>query len=298
MEKRIVIASLLVTGVLMGALALFAVAGNAPETVKLWPEGAPGAVGTTDADIPTLSIYRPPDGKANGAAVVVCPGGGYGVLAPHEDRPIAEWLRSFGVTAVVLKYRLAPRYRHPTMLTDVSRAMRMTRSKAAEWKIDPNRIGILGFSAGGHLASTAATHFDDGLENATDPIDKISSRPDFAVLLYPVITMELPFTHQGSRNNLLGENPSKELVELLSNEKQVSSRTPPTFLVHTVEDNMVPWENSLLFVQACRKLNVPVEFHLFEQGPHGVGLGGNDVVLSAWPALCKNWMEKRGYLKK
>lgn len=292
------IASILVSGVLMGALALFAVAGNAPETVKLWPEGAPGAVGTTDADIPTITIYRPPNGKANGAAVVVCPGGGYGGLAPHENKPIAEWLTTFGVTGVVLKYRLGPRYHHPVMMNDVARAIRMTRAKAAEWQIDPKRIGVLGFSAGGHLASTAATHFDEGKASAADPIEKVSSRPDFAVLLYPVITMEPPFTHQGSRNNLLGENPSKELVELLSNEKQVTAATPPTFLVHTLEDKAVPFENSLLFVQACHQRNVPVEFHLFEAGAHGVGLGGNDVVLSAWPTLCKNWMEKRGYLKK
>jgi acetyl esterase/lipase len=298
MEKRIVIASLLVSSVLVGTLAILAVAGNVPETVKLWPEGAPGAVGTTEADIPTLTIYRPPDGKANGAAVIVCPGGGYGGLAPHENKPIAEWLTSFGVTGIVLKYRLGPRYRHPTMLTDVSRAIRMTRAKAEEWKIDPKRIGIIGFSAGGHLASTAATHFDSGIAAATNPVDKISSRPDFAILLYPVITMESPFTHQGSRNNLLGENPSKELIALLSNEKQVSPETPPSFLMHTRADKVVPWENSYLYVQACHKVGVPVEFHLYDEGPHGVGLAGSDPLLSLWPKLCEKWMEKRGYLKK
>ncbi len=267
------------------------------QTLRLWPGDAPGAKGTDDIDIPTITIYRPPEGKSNGAAVVVCPGGGYAVLADHEGRPVAEWLNTLGVTGIVLKYRLGPRYHHPAMLNDVARALRTVRFHAAEWNLDPQRIGVLGFSAGGHLASTAATHFDDGNPNAPDPIDRVSSRPDVAILIYPVITLSGPYAHQGSRNNLLGEHPSQELIDLLSNEKQVTSRTPPTFLVHTAADSGVPCENSLLFAMACRKAGVPVELHLYEHGEHGFGLGGNDPILSTWPKSCGDWLRARGFLK-
>jgi acetyl esterase/lipase len=237
--------------------------------------------------------------------VVVCPGGGYGGLAEHEGHPIAKWLNSLGVTAIVLKYRLGSAgYRHPVMLNDASRAIRTVRSHAGEWKIDPKRIGILGFSAGGHLASTAATHFDEGKPEASDTVERVSSRPDFAVLVYPVITMEDPYTHRGSRQNLLGENPSRELIELLSNEKQVTAKTPPCFLVHTADDAAVPVENSLLFASACRKAGVPVEIHVFEHGPHGFGLGANspvlngtNSVLSAWPSLCAAWMRSHSLIR-
>ncbi len=276
-----------------------------PTPFPLYTKKVPGARGTGPADTPTLSLYLPADGKANGAAIVVCPGGGYGGLAEHEGHPIAQWLNSLGVTAVVLKYRLGSAgYRHPIELSDAARAIRTVRTRAAEWKVDPNRIGILGFSAGGHLASTAATHFDDGSPSAPDPIDRVSSRPDAAILVYPVITMADPYTHRGSRQNLLGDNPSKELIELLSNEKQVTSKTPPCFLVHTADDAAVPVENSLLFAMACRKVGVPVELHVFEHGPHGFGLGSNspvlngpNSVLSAWPGLCAAWMKARGFIK-
>jgi acetyl esterase/lipase len=271
-------------------------AGKPPEPQRLWEGDAPGAQGTTDADVPTITVYRPPAGKSNGAAVVVCPGGGYAGLAEHEGRPVAEWLNTLGVTGVVLKYRLGPRYHHPAMLNDVSRALRTVRFHAADWGLDPQRIGVLGFSAGGHLASTAATHFDDGDPNAADPIDRVSSRPDIAILVYPVITLSGPYAHIGSRNNLLGENPPQELIDLLSNEKQVTSRTPPTFLMHTNEDSGVPAENSLLFALACRKAGVPVELHLYEHGQHGFGLGGNDPVLKTWPAVCAAWLKGRGFL--
>lgn len=270
---------------------------DTPKTVRLWSGQAPNAIGSEEVDIPTVSIYSPPADKANGAAVVVCPGGGYGGLAGHEGKPIAEWLNTLGVTGIVLKYRLGPRYHHPTMLTDVSRAIRLVRSNAADWKLDPKRIGIIGFSAGGHLASTAATHFDDGNPNATDPIDRVSSRPDIAILAYPVITMTVLFTHRGSRQNLLGDHPSPELIELMSNEKQVTAKTPPTFLIHTADDGVVPMENSLLFAMACRKAGVPVELHVYEHGQHGIGLGGSDPVLSTWPATCARWLEKRNFLK-
>jgi acetyl esterase/lipase len=266
--------------------------------MRLWERDAPGAKGREAADVPTLTVYTPPEDKRNGAAVVVCPGGGYAGLAPHEGEPIARWLNSLGITGFVLKYRLGPRYQHPAMLEDVSRALRTVRSQAEKWKLDPNRIGVLGFSAGGHLASTAATHFDGGNPNAPDLIDRVSSRPDLAVLVYPVISMSGPYAHSGSRKNLLGENPDPELVERLSNEKQVTPKTPPIFLVHTTDDAVVPVEHSLLFALACRKAGVPVELHQFAHGPHGFGLGENDPVLKQWPALCADWMRSLKFLNR
>jgi acetyl esterase/lipase len=270
---------------------------TAPQTVRLWAGDAPGAQGATDEDVPALTIYSPAAGKANGAAVVVCPGGGYAHLAPHEGKPIAEWLNTLGVTGFVLRYRLAPHYHHPAMMNDVNRAIRYVRAHAADWNLDPHRIGVLGFSAGGHLASTAATHYDKGDPNAADPVERVSSRPDLAVLVYPVITMTHPFTHDGSRQNLLGKEPDEALVNLMSNEKQVTPDTPPTFLLHTADDAVVPMENSLLFAMACHKANVPVELHVFPHGPHGIGLGGNDPVLSRWPELCAAWFKARGFLQ-
>lgn len=280
-------------------LAAVSCAQNAtpPDPIPLWPEGAPGALGKEPTDIPSLQYYPAPADKATGAAVVVCPGGGYGALAKHEGHDVAVWLNSIGVTGVVLKYRLGPRYHHPIMMGDVKRAIRYTRSKASEWKIDPNRIGVMGFSAGGHLASTAATHFDPGDANAKDPIDKLSSRPDLAVLCYPVITMTDPFAHKGSRKNLLGDPAPPELVALMSNETQVTEKTPPTFIFHTEDDAGVPVENAMLFATALRKAKVPHEMHIFEHGRHGVGLAPTDPVLSAWPKLLENWFRAHGFLK-
>ena len=269
-----------------------------PRIVRLYTGDVPDAQATGDADIPTLTIYTPPADRATGAAIVVCPGGGYGGLAAHEGKPIAEWLNTLGITGVVLKYRLGPKYHHPVMMHDVNRAIRMVRANAADWKLDSKRIGVIGFSAGGHLASTAATHFDDGDPGAADPIDRVSSRPDVAILVYPVITMTDPFTHAGSRRNLLGDNPAPGLIELLSNEKQVTEKTPPCFLVHTADDPVVPMENSLLFAMACRKAHVPVELHVFEHGPHGIGLAAGDPILGVWPSLCAHWLDKRGFLKR
>ncbi len=269
---------------------------NQPKPIPLWPEGAPGATGSTPEDIPSIQLYQPSTDKASGAAIVVCPGGGYGRLAPHEGHDIAVWLNSIGVTAVVLKYRLGPRYQHPVMIQDVMRAIRFTRSKASEWKIDPNRVGVMGFSAGGHLASTAATHFDAGDPTAKDPIERIKSRPDLAILCYAVITMNDPHTHKGSRKNLLGDAPSQEMMDLMSNEKRVNAATPPTFLFHTVDDAAVPVENSLLFAAGLRKAGVPHELHVYERGRHGVGLAQNDPALSTWPRLLENWLRARGFL--
>lgn len=268
-------------------------------TELLWPNGAPGAAGTEEIDQPWLWLYPAPADKANGAAVVVCPGGGYGHLAiNHEGEEIAQWLNSLGVSAYVLKYRLAPRYHHPAPINDAQRALRMVRSRAEAWKIDPSRVGIMGFSAGGHLASTAATHFDKGQPDSADPIEKVSCRPDFAILGYPVITFEDAFTHVGSRTNLLGEKPDAALLENLSNEKQVTAETPPTFLFHTSEDSGVLPENSVLFYMALHKAGVPAEMHIYEKGPHGVGLAAKDPVLSTWSGRCSDWLMGRGILKK
>ncbi len=270
-----------------------------PKVELLWPNGAPGAVGEEDADRPSLSIYFPPAEKANRAAVVVCPGGGYRALAlDHEGRQVAQWLNSFGVAAFVLQYRIAPRYHHPAPMQDGQRAVRLVRARAAEWNVDPSRIGILGFSAGGHLASTIATHFDPGKPDAEDSIERASCRPDFMVLVYPVISFTTPYTHQGSKNNLLGPNPPKDLVESLSNENQVTPKVPPTFLIHTSGDKGVLAENSVLFYLALRKAGVPAEMHVYEKGDHGFGLAPKDPVLSTWPERCRAWMDVRGLLKQ
>jgi acetyl esterase/lipase len=270
-----------------------------PRVELLWPQGAPGAVGAEDGDKPTLTIWHPSADRSIGCAVVVCPGGGYGHLAvDHEGKQIAEWLNSLGVTAFMLKYRLAPRYRHPAPLNDAQRAIRTVRARAEEFKIDPKRVGIMGFSAGGHLTSTAATHFDDGKADAQDAIEKASCRPDFAILCYPVISFTTAYTHAGSKENLLGKDADAKLVESLSNELQVTDRTPPTFLFHTGEDTGVPPENSILFYMALRKAKVPAELHIYEKGPHGVGLAQKDPILSTWSGRCADWLRGRGLLDK
>jgi acetyl esterase/lipase len=276
------------------ALALLAAE---PQTIVLWPEGAPGAVGNEDADRPTLTVYLPPADRAVPTGVVVCPGGGYAKLAmDHEGRQVAEWLNSLGVAAFVLKYRLGPRYRHPAPLEDAKRALRLVRSRAGEFRIAPDRIGVWGFSAGGHLASTLATHFDAGNPAASDPVERVSCRPDFAILAYPVISFASEYAHKGSRRNLLGDNPDPALVENLSNEKQVTAQTPPTFLFHTNEDQGVPAENSVLFYLALRRAGVPAELHIYERGRHGVGLAPDDPVLSSWPQRLADWLRVRGLL--
>ncbi len=291
---------------IMGGIAI--AEEESTETMALWPKGVPGAKGTDpDKDIPTLTVYRPKSEIATRSAVVVCPGGGYGMLAmDHEGKQVAHWLNSIGITACVLKYRLGPRYHHPVMLQDAQRAIRTVRSNAAKWKIATDKIAILGFSAGGHLASTAGTHFDAGKPDADDPIERLSSRPDRMILAYPVIALDTPFGHRGSLRNLLGDHPDKDLVESLSNERQVTSETPPTFLVHTNADRGVPAENSILFALALRKSGVPVELHLFERGPHGLGLGDGiaafkvpiEPSFKAWPKLCETWLANQGFLER
>ncbi len=270
-------------------------ANAAPEDpIILWPAGAPGAVGHGPTDIPTLTPYLPPKEKATGAAVIICPGGGYQHLADHEGRPVAEWLNSIGVTAFVLKYRLGPTYHHPAQLQDAARAIRTVRARAKEFGIDPERVGILGFSAGGHLAATAGTHFDSGRPDASDIIERAGSRPNLMILIYPVITMR-ELTHAGSKKNLLGSEPSPQLVALLSNEEQVTKETPPAFLVHTMTDAAVPVENSMMFAAALREAGVSFEFHLYERGAHGFGLAPDDPVLSSWPARCADWLRLHGF---
>ena len=268
-----------------------------PDTIVLWADGAPDAVGKEPADIPRLTPYLP-KGKATGAAVIVCPGGGYQHLAAHEGGPVAEWLNSLGITAFVLKYRLGPRYHHPVQLRDAARAIRLVRARSSDWRIDPQRIGILGFSAGGHLASTAGTHLDSGNPDAQDPVDRVSSRPDFLVLAYPVISFDPAIAHRGSVRNLLGDNPAQALLDDLSNDLRVTADTPPTFLFHTDADTGVVPEHSIRFYLALRRARVPAEIHVFEKGPHGVGLALDDPSLGLWPTLLTNWLRGRGLLQE
>jgi acetyl esterase/lipase len=268
-------------------------AGPAPEL--LWPNGAPGALGTADEDKPSITPYLAK--SPNGTAVIVCPGGAYMHLAmDHEGVQIARWLNSLGISAFVLQYRLGPKYHHPAMINDAQRAIRTVRSRAETLHIQTDRIGIWGFSAGGHLASTAATHFDAGNSSASDPIDRVGSRPDFAILSYAVILLG-EYAHVGSRNNLLGKEPDPKLVEDLSNDLRVTPQTPPTFLFHTSADTAVPAENSVRFYLALRKAGVPAEMHIFQNGPHGVGLAPTDATLSAWGGLLANWLRERGLLR-
>lgn len=270
-----------------------------PKTFPLWPAGqVPYSQGSEDADVPSVAVYSPPADKNNGAAVVVCPGGGYGVLAPHEGEPVALWLNAHGATGIVLKYRLGPKYHHPVMLTDVSRALRFSRHHASEWGIDPNRLGVLGFSAGGHLASTASTHFTPGDPNASDMVERQTARPDVSILIYPVITLEGEYAHAGSRRNLLGDNPAAELVHNLSNQTHITRDTPPTYLVHSTDDKAVPIQNSLMYATALATAGIPFGMAVYSHGGHGYGMGKGDPVLTAWPEQCALWLGQRGFFDK
>jgi len=290
-----------------------------PEILRLWDGDAPMAGGETQPDVPTLRLYRVESSEPT-AAVVIIPGGGYGMLAmDHEGEQIATWLNKMGVTAAVCVYRhrgtpaqivddkpvaqplgtgrgnAGKGYSHPVPMLDAQRAIRTMRANASQWNIDPAKIGVLGFSAGGHLASTVSTHHDSGNADSDDMIEQASCRPDFSILAYPVIVLGESFTHRGSELNLLGENPAPELIRDLSNHLAVDSRTPPTFIFHTVEDTAVPVEHSLEYFRALRAANVPAEMHLFETGRHGVGLATGMPGPSAWPSLCKSWMKLHGW---
>jgi acetyl esterase/lipase len=265
--------------------------------VVLWPDGAPNAIGKDDVDIPTLTPYWPSQPAATGTAVIICPGGSYTHLSmENEGSRVAQWLNSLGVPAFVLKYRLGPRYHHPTMMWDAQRAIRYVRTHAADFHLQADRIGIMGFSAGGHLASTAGTHFDTASADAPDPIDRADDRPDFMILGYPVISVIEPFSHKGSRDNLLGPNPDPTLLELMSNERQVTPRTPPTFIFHTDDDATVPIENAVVFFLALKKNGVPGEMHIYAHGKHGLGMAQGDPILSTWTARLADWLHVRGLL--
>ena len=267
-----------------------------PTSALLWPGGAPGALGTEDKDKPKVLVYRAP-GPEPRPAIIVCPGGGYGHLAMgHEGHQIAKWLNGIGVTAVVLDYRHRGKgYGHPAPLGDAQRSFRLARHQSQAWGIDPNKLGVLGFSAGGHLASSVSVHHDSGDPNAEDAIEQRSCRPDFSVLCYAVIAFGQPFSHRGSQRNLLGTEPTPELVAHMSSERQVDATTPPTFLWHTSQDPVVPAQNSVAYYLALLEHKVPCEMHLFEQGRHGVGLG-KGLAADEWPALCRRWLIPRGIL--
>jgi acetyl esterase/lipase len=270
-----------------------------PQTILLWPNGAPGAQGSEDRDKPALTIYMPPNTTGPMTAVIIAPGGSYARLSMNnEGRAPANYLNALGIAAFVLRYRLGPQYHHPIELGDAQRAIRTVRARASEWHIAPDRIGMMGFSAGGHLASSASTHIDEGHADAADPIDRVSSRPDFAILGYPVISFVESWTHQGSKTNLLGDKPDPALARSLSSETQVTASTPPAFIYHTNADTVVPVENAVAYFLALRKAGVPAEMHVFKDGPHGTGLGMLDPSLAEWPRLLANWLRASGFLKR
>jgi acetyl esterase/lipase len=268
------------------ALDATAAESQEPKTEMLWRNGAPGG------GEPKITAFPAAAEISTGTAVIVCPGGSYRTLAEYEGAPVAKWLNTFGVAGFVLEYRHSGTgFHHPAPLQDLQRAIRTVRSRSDEWKLKPDRIGVLGFSAGGHLCSTAATHFDQGDANSADPVERVGCRPDFAILIYATTNLTDEYTHQGTRRGLLGDNPKQELIELLSNDAHVTSETPPTFLVHSWDDDVVPVENSVLFYMALRKAQVPAEMHLFRKGGHGGSLKHND-----WPPLAQRWMINQGLI--
>lgn len=286
-------------------LLLAALVAADPVEAPLWGDTIPGPTSKDPKNVPTLTYWAPAADKATGTAVVVCPGGGYsGRAIDHEGKQIAEWLTARGVAVFVLKYRTANESKidpplEPGPMLDVQRAIRTVRAKAKDHGIDPKRVGVWGFSAGGHLASTAATHFDAGKPDAADPIDRVSCRPDFAILAYAVISMKEGVTHNGSRNNLLGKTPDPTKVEFYSNELRVTRDTPPTFLFHTAADTAVVLKNSQLFYDALQKAGVEgCKLYVEEKGPHGIGLGQRLKEPSKWPAELEAWMTGRGLLGK
>ena len=284
------------------------------EEINVWQGKIPGAIENNQyqeidlsnetgiyriskVKIPTLTIFRPPEGKANGTAVLICPGGGYVHLAyTKEGVDIAKWFTSMGITAFVLKYRLPSdsimQDKTTGPLMDAQKAMRIIRGNAEKWDINRNKIGVTGFSAGGHLASTLCTHYNEKVYNA----DTISARPDFSVLGYPVISMEADITHKGSRDNLLGNDPTNEEVIKFSNDQQVNKNTPPAFLFLAEDDNTVPPQNSINYFKALSKFKIPSELHIYEKGGHGFGLAKKGGTASEWPNACKNWLKENGML--
>jgi acetyl esterase/lipase len=284
-------------------------------TLKLWPDGIPGSktdpsyvekITTTDGRItrcekvvtPDLTVFLPAPEKANGAAVLICPGGGYGVLAfDHEGNAIAKWLNDNGIAGIILKYRLPSDQimidKSIGPLQDAQEAMRVIRRNAVSWKINPDRVGVIGFSAGGHLASTLSTHY---AEKVYDVKDNTSARPNFSLLIYPVVSFDTVITHRGTRNNLIGLNPDIKQVQRFSNELQITADTPPAFLVHSADDKAVPVMNSIGYFRGLQKNNIPVELHIFQKGGHGYGLSPNGGTESSWPGLCIKWLKAMGLI--
>jgi acetyl esterase/lipase len=270
-------------------------AASGPAPMLLWANGAPGAVGDADDDKPTITAYIPASNPTK-TAVVVAPGGGYTHLSMvKEGSDVAMWLNAHGIAAFVLKYRLGPKYHNPLELGDAKRAIRTVRADAAKYGIAPDHIGMWGFSAGGHLTASAGTMFDAGNAAAADPIEQQSSRPDFLVLSYPVITMEDPYVHKGSRTYLLGDAPAQTDMDAMSAELRVTAQTPPTFLFTTTDDKTVPVLNSVMFYSALVKAGVPAEMHVFQHGAHGSGLAPANPQLTVWTELLIKWMRERGY---
>jgi acetyl esterase/lipase len=298
---------LIASGLLAPALGAANAAALSSASIPLWPEGVPDARNdlgperdangsAANVSEPSLTLVGPAVDRANGTAVIICPGGGYvRESIAREGEQYAAWLSTLGVTSFILKYRMAE-FGHPAPLRDVLRAVRLVRAQAARWRIDPARIGVMGSSAGGHLAASAGTLFDHPLGRTGADLDKVSARPDFLILMYPVITMDGPATHAGSRKALLGAHPSAENVQLMSVEKQVTAATPPTLLIHTQEDQTVPVENSILFYQALVRAHVPAEMYLFEHGSHGMGMRPGLGTASGWPRRAEEWLQGRGLL--
>lgn len=298
--------------IMLQAFALSMIA--QPVSLKLWPNGVPGS--KKDADYvektnkakdgivrvekvtePDIAVYLPKADKATGTAVLIIPGGGYGIIAiDHEGYAIANWLNEQGIAGIVLKYRLPSdkimEDKSIGPLQDAQEAMRTIRRNADKWKIDPKKVGVIGFSAGGHLASTLSTHFNDKVYEVKD---NISARPDFSLLIYPVITMDASFTHMGSRNNLIGNNPTDDQIKKFSNDLQITSDTPPAFLVHSSDDGAVPVLNSISYYQGLQKNKIAAELHIFQKGGHGYGLAKNRGTESAWPGLCSAWLKASGF---
>jgi len=292
--------------------SIMAIEASSQNTIlKVWPDGIPGSIrsetyfeestmtgdivsGYDKVTVPTMTVFLPPDEKATGIAVLICPGGGYGHLAfDHEGFAIARWLNNNGIAGIILKYRLPSDYimkeKSIGPLQDAQEAIRIIRRNASEWKINQNRIGVIGFSAGGHLASTLSTHFD---EKVYETKDTTSARPDFSLLIYPVISFDSSFTHAGSRKNLIGINPSENVVRHFSNELMITHETPPAFLVHSSDDKVVPVKNSLVYYEGLVKNNIVAEMHIFQKGGHGYGLAIDRGTQSAWPDLCLRWLRE------
>lgn len=271
--------------------------GPDPAIIALRDDSIPLTARDTSGNRPFMLVYAPPANLRSGTAALIFAGGAYNHIAiEKEGLPAARWLNSLGITAFIVRYRLGPRYHHPAMLEDASRAMRLVRLRAKEWELDTARIGVVGFSAGGHLASTLATNFDSGSRSSNDPAERVSTRPSFVLLVYPVITMKDPFANKGSRRDLLGPNPASDVLDLLSNEAHVTGSLAPTFIVAATDDPGVPVDNALLFYNAARGAGVPVELHLFQAGGHGFGLAPNNPVLSQWPSLAESWLRNNGWL--